>query len=215
VPTKTATAAEPSPPRPRGRPRLQDAERQALAATEALLELGPIRDITMEQVAQRAGVSKITLYRRWPSKIALLADVLLLRMATAISLDEALPPAAAIADHVRGMVREFGGSTGVLARGVLGECLADPAMATVLRDRWLAQRREIAVRIIARGLADGSFAARGAAEVLHDMLYGTLWFRFLFGIGRLDARAALGVMETVLAPAADWRRRRASAVGAG
>ena len=194
-------------PRRRGRPRLYAAEQQALAATTALLEQGDIRDITMAQVARRAGISKITLYRRWPSKIALLADAMLQRMAETMPLDENLPPLAAIGSHLLRMARELGGATGTLARSVLGECLSDPAMTAVLRERWLGQRRDTAIRIIARGLGDGTFRAAGGAEALHDMLYGAIWYRFLFGVGRLDGCAALGLMETVLAPPAGWRER--------
>jgi hypothetical protein len=124
-------------------------------------------------------------------------------------LDEALPPVAAIAGHLRRMAGELSGATGTLARGVMGECLADPATAAVLRDRYLGLRRETATRIIARGLADGSFAVRGTeAETLHDMLYGAIWYRFLFGVGTLDPRAALAVMQAVLHPAEDPGRVR-------
>ncbi len=191
------------PPRPRGRPRLQEAEAEALAAVEALLAGGtPARELTMEQVAQRAGVSKVTLYRRWPTRAALLADALMRRIAATMPLDETLPPAIAIAGHLRSMARALGGGTGAFARAVIGECLSDPAAGAVLRDRYLGLRRDLAIRIIAQGLADGSFTVRGIeAERLHDMLYGAVWYRFLFDVGAPDPGAALALMEAVLHPA--------------
>src|SRR5690349_10603493 len=65
---------------PRGRPRDSDADRRILdAARQALLSAG-YAGLAIDQVAQRAGVAKTTLYRRWPTKdhlaIAVYADLL-------------------------------------------------------------------------------------------------------------------------------------------
>lgn len=45
------------------------------AATELLVESGQ-RAVTVDAVAERSGVAKSTLYRHWPSRTALLTDVL-------------------------------------------------------------------------------------------------------------------------------------------
>lgn len=207
-PVPDAARRRPASPRPRGRPRLEEAEAEALAAVDALLQQAPLRELTMEQVAQRAGISKVTLYRRWPTRTALLADALMRRIAATMPLEEALPPATAIAGHLRAMARALGGETGAFARAVIGACLSDPAAGAVLRERYLGLRRETAIRIIARGLADGSFTVRGIeAERLHDMLYGAVWYRFLFDVGAFDQEAALALMEAVLHPARRAPRR--------
>ena len=194
-------------PRLRGRPRLEDAEARALAAVTALVEQGRLRGATLDQIAERAGIGRVTLYRRWPSRLALLTDALFARMTATLPLDEEVPPLAAIASHLLRMVRALRGPTGALARAVIGEALADPAEIDALRDRYLGHRRAIATRIIARGLADGSFRADGAAEARHDALYGAIWYRFLFAAGSLDEAAALDLMEMVLQPAPGWRAR--------
>ncbi len=65
----TATAL-----RQRGRPRRREIDNSIrAAASELLLEIGYGR-LSMEGVAARAGVGKPALYRRWPSKPALVAD---------------------------------------------------------------------------------------------------------------------------------------------
>lgn len=45
------------------------------AATEILVEAGP-QALTVDAVAERSGVAKSTLYRHWPSRTALMVDVL-------------------------------------------------------------------------------------------------------------------------------------------
>ncbi|MGW4808353.1 TetR/AcrR family transcriptional regulator [Kitasatospora sp. NPDC004272] len=77
-PTAAAAAAAPVGPvgRGKGRPRSAAADQAILDATrEALADLG-WGGLTMGDVAQRAGVAKTTLYRRWPSKSELVVDAI-------------------------------------------------------------------------------------------------------------------------------------------
>ncbi|WP_051393451.1 TetR/AcrR family transcriptional regulator [Glycomyces arizonensis] len=58
----------------KGRPRSEAVSRSILEATlDLLAEHGTIADVSVEAVAERSGVSKATIYRRWPSKEALVA----------------------------------------------------------------------------------------------------------------------------------------------
>jgi AcrR family transcriptional regulator len=52
---------------PRGRPRSARAHQAILDAANYLLEECGFVDLTIDEVAQRAGVSKTTIYRRWPT----------------------------------------------------------------------------------------------------------------------------------------------------
>lgn len=63
----------PPPKRGRGRPRSETADRAILdAASDILRELG-YRDFTVDAVAERTGIAKTTIYRRWPTKGDLVA----------------------------------------------------------------------------------------------------------------------------------------------
>ncbi|MBB4735906.1 TetR/AcrR family transcriptional regulator [Micrococcus cohnii] len=59
-------------PKRRGRPRSQASREAILRATGELMAPGQYAQLTMEGIAARAGVSKQTVYRWWPSK----ADVI-------------------------------------------------------------------------------------------------------------------------------------------
>jgi AcrR family transcriptional regulator len=62
--------------RPAGRPRSQEADTAILtAALDLLIELGA-GQTSIEQVARRAGVTRATVYRRYPDKTALLVRAL-------------------------------------------------------------------------------------------------------------------------------------------
>ena len=57
-----------------GRPRSEEAHRAILEATLSLLVDVGYSGLTVEGVAQRAGVGKATIYRRWPSKLPLVIE---------------------------------------------------------------------------------------------------------------------------------------------
>src|SRR5215510_9682095 len=66
--------AESAPGASAGRPRSEEAHRAILEATLALLIEVGYSGLTVEGVAQRAGVGKATIYRRWPSKLPLVIE---------------------------------------------------------------------------------------------------------------------------------------------
>src|SRR5260221_11019214 len=64
-----------APPR-RGRPRSEPAHRALLDAVLREFVARGYEAMSLEAIAASAGVSKITLYRRWDSKLALVREVL-------------------------------------------------------------------------------------------------------------------------------------------
>lgn len=63
------------PTRGRGRPRRAEADEQILDAALAMLREGGYRQLSLDEVARRAGTAKSSIYRRWPSKAALAAEI--------------------------------------------------------------------------------------------------------------------------------------------
>ena len=59
-----------------GRPRSERSRRSILAAAASLLHERGLRAMSIEAVAARAGVSKKTIYRWWPSKGVLAMDAI-------------------------------------------------------------------------------------------------------------------------------------------
>jgi AcrR family transcriptional regulator len=59
----------------RGRPRRAEADAEILEVARAMLRAGGYRELSLDEVARRAGTAKSSIYRRWPSKAALAAEV--------------------------------------------------------------------------------------------------------------------------------------------
>src|SRR3954447_22223044 len=68
---------------PRGRPRSQQAHKAILDAAAELLLTRGLSAVSMDTVAQQAGVSKATIYRWWPTKETLALDALYTEWAAA------------------------------------------------------------------------------------------------------------------------------------
>src|SRR5262249_8013444 len=85
------SADESTPLRRRGRPRSDAAEREILRAGARLLAQHGVGRMSMQAVAAAARVSKATIYRRWPSKDALVLDLVAGAMADSTG-DHRAPP---------------------------------------------------------------------------------------------------------------------------
>ena len=68
VPSNAAAAA----PRRRGRPRVADIDDRVLEAARAIEREVGYHATTIEAIAERAGVARTAIYRRWPNKGCLL-----------------------------------------------------------------------------------------------------------------------------------------------
>src|SRR5438309_5252135 len=62
--------------RGRGRPRSEVSRQRILDAALKTLEISGFTSSTMDSIAERAGASKATIYRWWPTKASLLAEAL-------------------------------------------------------------------------------------------------------------------------------------------
>jgi AcrR family transcriptional regulator len=176
---------EPKGRRGRGRPRDPEADKAILQATlELFLERGV--DLSIEQVAKRAGVSKVTIYRRWPTK-----EGLILQAANAMR-GQSIPDSA-IAEHLEDpfspdatrkmlplQVEMF---TRPEFRRGLAQMLAAtqtyPALLAAWREGFIEPRQKLFSAAIERLTASGAMPADTDADVLWDQVLGALFVRLL------------------------------------
>jgi AcrR family transcriptional regulator len=137
--------------RGRGRPRREGADEQILAIAVELLREKGYRDLTVDAVAERAGVAKTTVYRRWASKGALVAAAI-----TPLALPETDVPLV--------MLRDI---TAILR--LIGSADEDAGMLDVVRAA-LEPRREALIDTL-RSHTNPAFLA--------DAMIGSLLMRVL------------------------------------
>ena len=185
-------------------------------AVYELLQHKSVRDLTIEEVARRAGVGKPTIYRWWPSKAALVMDMFEERVVPqyGVPRDDATAEAT-IRGHVQTLIRLLNGFFGKVSADIVSEGQCDPDVLREYRERYVLKRRAGSRGVIERAKASGEFRADVDPELLIDMVYGPIYYRLLVGHQKLDKRfgdalvdrAMAGVKSSPSVPPPPARRR--------
>jgi AcrR family transcriptional regulator len=193
--TDQATAA----PR-RGRPRSEQARLAILdTAGELLLEHG-LAGASMDAVAERAGVSKATIYRWWPSKETLALEAVY-RAWT--DLEPKHTDTGSLRGDLRAILLPWARRLrerpyGRVIAALVTEAQTDPAFEEQYRTRFVEPRREQGRAAFARAAARGEIPAGINVEVALDMLYGPIYHRLLHRHAPLTDRFVAEVLDAVL-----------------
>jgi len=186
------SADEPTPLRRRGRPRSDVAERAILRAGARLLEERGVRRMSMQAVAAAARVSKATIYRRWPSKDALVLDLVAGAIADSTG-DHRGPPRRAtdargeLQAWVRAGLETEHSPLGAVLQHLVRRAAEDQVLAARLRSSVLEQHRRRFAAIVERGIDAGQIRPDLAVGPLLDLVSGPLLFRGLIaGSGAAD-----------------------------
>jgi AcrR family transcriptional regulator len=160
----------------RKRPRRRGAVLESAILDAVLAELAEVgyARLSMERVAERAGASKASVYRRWPSKVELVMDAVY-----HVFPDSGSPPDTG---SLRGdlialmstVADQLAGPAGQALGGVLSDALGDPEQARRVRSyaRGTSQKamREVARRAVARGEIDPIAVTDRRLEAGHALL---------------------------------------------
>ena len=188
-------------PRPRGRPRSEKARTAILtAAIDLLLEQG-LHAMSMDDVAQRAGVSKATIYRWWPSKELLALDALATAWATPTP-DAQRNTGSLRGDLLAGLrtwLRQLKQRPyGRVIAGLVAQAQTDPEFAKLYREHFVQPRRANTRELLRRAIDRGEIPPDTNIDVTLDLLYGPIYHRLLHGHAPLTDRFAQQVIDTVI-----------------
>ncbi|KQX65062.1 MULTISPECIES: TetR/AcrR family transcriptional regulator [unclassified Streptomyces] len=172
--------AAPGPRRGRGRRPAAEVRTDVLDAAGALLLDRGMGTFTIEAVAERAGVSKTTIYKWWPSKGALALDGYFHAVESVLAFPESDDVEADLTAQLRAFVRMLTETpAGRVVAELIGQAQTDPELSAALLERYAGPRRELAVRRMRRGQAEGQLRPDADPEVLVDQLWGACYHRLL------------------------------------
>jgi AcrR family transcriptional regulator len=189
----------------RGRPRLPSTDQAIFAAAAELIGERGYDGFSMAAVADRAGVAKTTVYRRWPSRSHLVLEALTSVMR--VSLFDSGDLRADLVAFARTLAA---GLRAPGSRRLVAELTLASAQRPELADaftRLYTQRRTAAMATIQRAQAAGELRASVDPDLLIDQLSGALHYRMLLrGEGPTDAyaeRLVDAILEGALPPSSD------------
>jgi AcrR family transcriptional regulator len=185
-------------PRPRGRPRRPGASTAIVDATLELLAERGFQGATIEAIADRAGVGRNTIYRRWASKEELIADALY-ELSADLDVHEDGDLHALLLEWIREFVQLFADPLfGQVLPSVLGELRRNPVFAEVYADRVVRPRYETLVAALREGVERGELRRDVEVEQVADLLSGAPFVRLLpVGLPPLTERYAEELLDTV------------------
>lgn len=176
--TEGRPAASPV-PAPPGRPRDPGIDRAVLDAAVELLGRDGFAGMSMAAVAERAGVGKPTVYRRYTSK----ADLATAAVADLAAAEPEPDTGTARGDAVaflRTFQRSYLRPNGPALLGtVLAEEHRTPELVARFRDRLVGPRRARLRRLLERGQARGEVAADADLDAAVSTLVGAVYARHL------------------------------------
>jgi AcrR family transcriptional regulator len=183
----------------RGRPHSEKAHSAILAAAcELLLQRG-LAAVSMDAVAARAGVSKATIYRWWPTKETLALDALCDEWASSAWARDT----GSLRGDLLGLLRPWARLASARPYGrviatLVAEARTDPAFAALYDSRFAEPWRDQARAAFGRAIERGDIPADVKIEVALDLLYGAIYYRLLHGHAPVSDRFVSDVVDAAM-----------------
>lgn len=166
------------------------------ATVEVLLEAG-LEGFGIPEVAERAGVHKTSIYRRWGDASGLLLDALLSRVGEEVPIPNT--------GSLRGDLRELVRKVAEFLESPIGSALVrtttvemGSAELSTGRGRYWEQRFSLNRGIFERAIERGELAVGTDTDLALEVLIGPLYLRVLVTGEPLEEGFLDGVVETVL-----------------
>jgi AcrR family transcriptional regulator len=181
-----------------GRPRRRSTDDAITsAALDVLAERG-FQGATIEAMAERAGVGRNTIYRRWRSKEELIADALR-ELTTDFDVWRTDDLFSLLLNWLRDFSRTFSDPLlGRLLAGVLGELQRNPVFADVYAERVVRPRRDALLGRLRDAQGRGELRSDVDVEYVADLLGGAVLLRLLpLGLPAVGETYAEELLETI------------------
>ncbi len=171
----------PSPQPARGRPRDPRTRAAILAAARALLERGGLTAATIEAIAQKAGVSRPTIYRYWSNAPAVAMAAFLDATGAPDAAKSARTPLAALRAQLHAVADAFAAPTGRSVAAMVAAAQSETELAKAFRNEFIARSRDAARLLLERCVEERLVVPPSDIELALDLIFGPLFYRLLMG----------------------------------
>lgn len=170
----------------RGRPRNIETQKAILSASyELLLESG-FKAVTVDKIADRAKVSKATIYKWWPNKAAVVMDGFLSVAAARLPVPDTGSALTDILTHATSLASFLISREGTIITELVGEGQFDSKLAEEYRARYFQPRRLQAKQLLEKGIKRGELKENLDVDLSIDLIYGPIFYRLLVTGEKLD-----------------------------
>lgn len=171
--------------RSRGRPRDPAADTAILrAGLQLFLERG-FEGASIEQIAKRAGVGKLTVYRRWATKEELIAAAIEKLVANKVEwpsdevIEQVSPFQLVEATLANAAQTAAAPEFRALVGRILGSAVSHPSLMATYWTHYVLPRRALARLLLERAREQGTVDTDADLDALTDMMAGAVMYRVL------------------------------------
>ena len=170
----------------RGRPRNVEAQKSILSASYELLLENGFQAVTVDKIAERAQVSKATIYKWWPNKAAVVMDGFLHAATARLPVPDTGSAFNDILIHATNLTGFLISREGTIITELLGEGQFDSGLAEAYRARFFRPRRLEARSLLEKGVQRGELKKNLDIGICIDLIYGPIFYRLLVTGETLD-----------------------------
>lgn len=165
----------------RGRPRDPRTRAAILMAARALLERGGLTAVTIEAIAQKARVSRPTIYRYWPNAPAVAMAAFLEATAAPTAARTERSPFAALRAQLHALADAFAAPAGRSVAAMVAASQAETELAKAFNVEFIARNRDATRALLERCVEEQLIEPPADMELALDLIFGPLFFRLLMG----------------------------------
>ena len=192
------TRQPPAPSPARGRPRDPRTRAAILAAARALLERGGLTAVSIEAIAQKAGVSRPTIYRYWPNAPAVAMAAFLEATGAPDAARTARTPLAALRAQLHAVADAFAAPTGRSVAAMVAAAQSETELAKAFRHEFITRNRDATRLLLNRCIEDKLVAPPADMELALDLIFGPLFYRLLMGHAPITRAFVDRLIDTVI-----------------
>jgi len=183
-----------------GRPRDASRDQAILAATLEILTEKGYAGLTIDGVAIHANVGRPTIYRRWPSKPALVVAAMVESGRIAVPVVDTGSLRRDLIAMQRRQVDLMNSPAGRrVTAGLIADLAADPQLAETYVTQYMSPRRALVQQALQRGIDRGELKADADFAFIYDLLVGPLFMRAMVWGEQLEPDAAEATVDVILA----------------
>ncbi|MDF2632219.1 MAG: transcriptional regulator [Caproiciproducens sp.] len=170
-----------------GRPRSEETKKAILTASYELLLENGFKIVTVESIAERAGVSKATIYKWWPNKAAVVLDGFFDATEATLQLPDTGSTIEDLFIQVNNLSTFITSREGKVITELIAEGQFDTNIADEYRIRYFNPRRLLARHILERGILRGELRKDIDIELSIDLIFAPLFYRLLITGEAIDS----------------------------
>lgn len=168
-----------------------------LDAALTMFAEGGYRGVSIEGVAARAGVGKATVYRRHPTRAALLVDAVRIRLCLIHDLPDTGDLRADLCSLMQPLIDRLRSPDGAVLTAFMAERFREPELTAEFERSVIGRKREHTRRLFRKAIARGELPLDTDVELLAEIPAAIIWHHALNNLP-IDARLASRIVDHVI-----------------